>query len=118
MSEESDSSDTDTIIVHKHRWRSDSRLMVIVVVNYSLVIQLEVNKWMDELDARYKAKLAKHSSATPPRKRKIGALSESNPPLPLVNWAVSQEWLKTAAVDGKLPSVLFSYINFFLYRCM
>ena len=68
-----------------------------------MTIILEFNKWMEELDARYKAKLSKQSSATPPKKRKIGKPSESTPPTPLFHWAVDQDWLKKVGTmsDGK-----------------
>lgn len=63
---------------------------------------------MDELDARYKKKLSKASSCTPPKPRKVGTISTTKPPLPLLGWAVDQEWLKgNPIIDDGL------FINFY-----
>ena len=50
---------------------------------------------MNELDLRYKKKLIKASSSTPPKPRVIGDESSSKPPLPLLDWAVNPEWIKS-----------------------
>ena len=53
---------------------------------------LGLNEWINELDSRYTRKLQKSSSCTPPKERNLGTPATSNPPLPIVQWAVNPEW--------------------------
>lgn len=82
------------------------RIILIIIIFYEIfALLIELNKWMEELDRRYKMKLRTNSSTTPSKKRRIGQHSKSHPPNGAPEWAVDPS-LKSPPKSGtKLYSI-------------
>lgn len=95
MTDESDCSEDDCIVLHQIPWRSQGTEIYLYVANnnyYLHIFKTELNLWMEELDQRFKKKLEGKSCTTPSRKRKIGSPSTSSPPSDAPKWAVDPNW--------------------------
>ena len=98
MSDESDTSDAEIITVHKHPWRSQSRLNIGQCTLFKCCLYyVEFNEWMDELDKRYRRKLERNSSITPSKQRQIGSPSTCVPPPGAPTWAINPEWIRSSS---------------------
>ena len=61
-------------------------------INYTCItIQLDFNKWMQELDRRSKSAAGTSIST---KKRIIGSPSSSLPPSDCPNWAINKDWTR------------------------
>lgn len=79
MSDESDSSDSEKIVVHN--LPGDHKVCRYVVFHACHTLLLtELNLWMKELDKRYKMKLDRNNTKTPLKERVLGPASSSSPP--------------------------------------
>lgn len=118
MSEESDSSDSEVITVHKLPWRSPSKLcgyshrLTTIVFTYLI----ELVDWMNELDRRYKNKLQKKTCSTPSKPRVIGTVSSSPPPSDAPQWAIDSSWRPSGSYmfDSAILYMLHPKICFFI----
>ena len=95
MSEESDCTDPEYIITHKHPWRSESMSTSFMRQFFNINYALELNTWFLELDQRYQKRQKKAKCITPSKKRKIGHPANSSPPNGAPSWAVDSEWKKS-----------------------
>lgn len=93
MTDESDSSDSEHITVHKHPWRSQSKL-IIARIDTSVTNNndVELNEWFLELDSRYRRKLERKNTNTPSKERRTASPAKSRPPPGAPKWAVDPLW--------------------------
>ena len=88
------------ITVHKHPWRSQSSCFVTDNKTDNYILFLELNKWMEELDRRYHAKMERNNTKTPSKRKVVGPEAKSQPPSSGPKWAVDASW-KPPAGSGK-----------------
>lgn len=90
MTDESDS-ESSHIMIHKHTWRSQSKLVVVLSL-YTYLPPIELNEWFGELDSRYQSKLTRNNASTPSKERRNGSTSKSLPPPGAPKWAIDPLW--------------------------
>ena len=108
MTEESDDEEnSNSIILHKIEWRSDSEFKCPFTCMHCLLYTYTphpvLNKYIDSLDQCLAVVAAKDLPGNVAKKvRKIGEPSTSAPPLDAPAWAIKKPLDSSAAIEGML----------------
>ena len=92
--ESDDPDDSNSLIVHKLPWCSNSMFSIPVFASLICVtpICLGLTRFIEKLDARYEEKVKKEGILVARKTRKPGSPAKSDPPAGAPDWTVHPEW--------------------------